>query len=96
MINKDKTIQKAFQKYNEIYPVGGKKSLDDCFFCLHGQIVFQFQTKDRKNHFIRAIEQSHSIVINKNTLWGKLYKFFSQPITVPAVSGRPKMHGASI
>ena len=53
-INKTKTIKKAVAKYNIIYPVRGKRSLEECFFCLRGEYYFSFRTEDKKVHKMKA------------------------------------------
>ncbi len=82
MVNKEKTIQKMIARYQEIYPIPGKKDLQECFFCLHGQNVIQFRTKDKKLHIEKAcleISQKPSIMIN-SPLLESLYRFLTHPV----------------
>jgi hypothetical protein len=82
MVNKEKTIQKMVARYQEIYPIPGKKDLLDCFFCLHGQNVIQFRTRDKKLHIEKAcleITQKPLVVINSPVL-DSICKFLTQPV----------------
>ncbi|MBN1578126.1 MAG: hypothetical protein JW913_16310 [Chitinispirillaceae bacterium] len=84
MINKDKTIAKAVSKYHSIFPVRGKHSIDDCFFCMRGEYFFIFRTKDKKVHTMRAEEfrpVSTSVNINRETL-DSIFKMLNKPILV--------------
>ena len=67
MVNKEKTIQRAFSKFDTVLPVQGKKSLDECFFCLRGVFFFQFRTKDKKVHTMKADATQHVIISRKRT-----------------------------
>jgi hypothetical protein len=56
MIDKDKTISKALNKYRQVRPIPGKHNLDDCFVCLRGQYFLLFRTEDdKKAHRLRAV-----------------------------------------
>lgn len=56
MIDKEKTIKKAIAKYNYLYPVRGKRSIEDSFFSMRGETYLIFHTKDKKVHRVRAEE----------------------------------------
>jgi hypothetical protein len=82
MINKEKTIQKMIARYQEIYPIPGKKDLQDCFFCLHGQNVIQFRTKDKKSHIEKVcleITQKPLVMIHSPVL-ESIWRFLTQPM----------------
>lgn len=55
MIDKERTIRKAKAKYKEIRPIRGKKTLEECFLSLRGEIFFLFRTRDKKTHIIKAL-----------------------------------------
>ncbi len=84
MINKDKAIKKAVAKYHSIFPVRGKQSIEECFFCWRGEYYFLFKTKDKKSHVMKA-ELSRpvtaSVDINRD-LFLPLYKVLNKPILV--------------
>ena len=82
MINREKTIQKMIKRYREIFPIPGKKTLNECFFSLHGQEVIQFRTKDKKVHIVKAcIEiQREPGARMKASVFDSIRKFFNQPI----------------
>jgi hypothetical protein len=83
MINKEKTIRKMRARYHEILPIPGKRDLNDCFFCLHGQIVIQFRTKDKKVHVEKAcleLPQQQSLQIFSSPFLGSIRRFLTQPI----------------
>jgi hypothetical protein len=82
MINREKTIQKMIKRYREIFPIPGKKTLNECFFCLHGQAVIQFRTKDKKVHIAKAcieIQCEPGVRVQAPVL-DSIRKFFNQPI----------------
>lgn len=82
MVNKEKTIRKMISRYQEIYPIPGKKNLMECFFCLHGQNVIQFRTKDKKIHIEKAcLEISHKpVIVIKSPLLESICRFLTQPV----------------
>lgn len=41
---------------NDIYPIGGGKSFDDCFSLLDGHTVFWFNTPDQSSHIVSSKE----------------------------------------
>ena len=53
---KEKVIRKWSGKYEKIYPLSGKKRLEECFYDLHGKRFFCFRTKDRKRHVVEVTE----------------------------------------
>lgn len=63
MIDKERTIRKAKAKYKEIRPILGKKTLEECFFSLRGEVYFQFRTKDKKRHIVRALWTKTSLQV---------------------------------
>lgn len=83
MINKEKTIRKLRARYHEIFPIPGKRDLHDCFFCLHGQIVIQFRTKDKKVHVEKAcleLPQQQPVHIFNFPFFESIRRFLTQPI----------------
>ncbi|MBN1307106.1 MAG: hypothetical protein JXA18_04260 [Chitinispirillaceae bacterium] len=84
MINKDKTINKAVSKYHAIFPVRGKHSIDECFFCLRGEYFFIFRTKDKKVHTLKA-EKCRPVSASSNIkreTWDSIVKALNKPIIV--------------
>lgn len=55
---KEKVIRKWSGKYEKIYPLSGKKRLEECFYDLHGKRFFCFRTKDRKRHVVDVTEMA--------------------------------------
>lgn len=92
MINKDKTIAKAFSKYHEIYPIVGKKTLTDCFFSLRGEILFQFRGKDKKVHVMKAVEEKRTepIICMQWDFFGKMHTALTRPILIRSLFIKPK------
>jgi hypothetical protein len=90
MIDKEKTIGKAILKYKTIYPISGKKSLNDSFFYLHGDILFLFCTKDKKIHKIKAVKVSPVIPIRNNRyrFLNNIYKFLTKPIKLSSLQSK--------
>jgi hypothetical protein len=89
MLNKEKTIQKMIARYHEIYPIPGKKNLYECFFCLHGQNVIQFRTKDKKIHIEKAVlditpEPSFQI---RSPILEAIRRFLTQPVRIGLLKG---------
>lgn len=82
MINKEKTIKKAVSKYNIIYPVRGKHSLEECFFCLRGEYYFSFRTEDKKVHKMNADMVKQPLVSpeEKREAIDSLVKVLNKPI----------------
>jgi len=54
MVKKDTTIKKAMTKYHAIFPIRGKNSIEECFFCMRGEYFFLFRTEDKKRHILKA------------------------------------------
>jgi hypothetical protein len=90
MVNKEKTIQKMIARYHEILPIPGKKDLHDCFFCLHGQNVIQFRTRDKKVHIEKAYLEivQEPIPFFNSPLWDSVRKFLTQPVRFGASRGQ--------
>jgi predicted N-acyltransferase len=84
MIDKQKTIAKAISKYEYVFPVYGKDSLNECFFCARGEYFFLFRTKDKKKRMMKA-EISRSSVsfegINRELL-SSIYRTLNKPILI--------------
>ena len=79
-----KTIKNAISKYRTIYPIAGKRSLDDCFFFLRGEAFFQFKTKDKKVHSIKASitrPVMEATYFNREML-SYIVKIINQPILI--------------
>lgn len=55
---KEKVIRKWTGKYETIYPLNGKKRLEDCFYDLHGKRYFCFRTRDRKRNVVDVTEMA--------------------------------------
>jgi hypothetical protein len=84
MINKELTIRKASGKYKIIYPLKGKRSLEECFFYLRGVAYFQFLTKDRKVRLMKASltrAPVEAVAFNRETLV-QIVRFINRPILV--------------
>jgi len=84
MVDKQKTIRKAQSRYHSIIPIPGKHALEECFFCLRGRYYFQFKTKDKKVHTMKAVEcwsVRYSWHINREALVS-LYKALNKPILI--------------
>jgi len=87
MINKEKTIKKAISRYNLIYPVRGKKLIEECFFCLRGEYFLIFRTKDKKIHKMRADELRPPLISSDNKHDGlhSLIDALNKPIIVRSI-----------
>lgn len=83
MVNKKKYINKAMLKYKAILPIPGKKSLEECFFCLRGEYFFQFRTKDRKTHSMRVASTlpTQGLCFNRELL-ATAFRAINRPILV--------------
>jgi hypothetical protein len=87
MINKTKTIKKAVAKYNIIYPVRGKHSLEECFFCLRGEYYFSFRTENKKVHKMQAEMIKAPLVspeVKRETM-SSLAKVLNKPIIIRSI-----------
>jgi hypothetical protein len=89
MLNKEKTVQKMIARYHEIYPIPGKKNLYECFFCLHGQNVIQFRTKDKKVHIEKAVLEfvSEPLFVIHSPFLETIKRFLTQPIRIGVLKG---------
>ena len=90
MIDKDKTIKKAVDRYEFIFPVNGKHSIDECFFSLRGEIYFIFRTKDKKTHTVKA-EKIRTAPVSRGSgteTFKSLLKVINKPIIVRSVIAR--------
>lgn len=84
MLNKKKTIQRAFSKYDTVLPVQGKRSLDECFFYLRGVFFFQFRTKDENVHTMKADVAQQVIISRKRngSGWSTFIQLLNKPFYV--------------
>jgi hypothetical protein len=83
MINKEKTITKAFKKYKDIYPMKDKKTFEECFFFLHGEILFVFRTKNMKIRTLKAVRTA-PIIYTRSSYWQfltSIRKVLTKPIS---------------
>jgi hypothetical protein len=89
MISKEKTINKALSRYKEIYPMKNKKSFDECFFYLHGEVLFVFRTKNKKIRTIKAVKTTPAIQIQNSYLlfFISIYKVLTKPISIGTLIG---------
>ena len=84
MIDREKTIQKAMSKYRSIYPVRGKHTLSECFFCWRGEHYFLFKTQDKKGHMMKAEFSRPAVSLENINLeaFSPIYKALNKPIFV--------------
>jgi hypothetical protein len=89
MVNKRKTIDKLMARYREVYPIPGKKTLYDCFFCLHGQHYIQFRTQDKRLHVEKVCRTESEIMRIRpyDHLWDLIVKFLTQPVRFGVLRG---------
>ena len=52
---KNRMINNACERFDRIYPVSARGSLDDCFTVEENMIIFWFNTEDQTTHTV--IEQ---------------------------------------
>lgn len=84
MISKEKTITKALKKYKDIYPMKNKKTFEECFFFLHGEILFVFRTKNMKIRTLKAV-RTEPIISTQSSYWqflNSIYKVLTKPISL--------------
>lgn len=89
MISKEKTIKKALNRYKEIYPMKNKKTFEECFFYLHGEILFVFRTKNMKIRTIKAVRTA-PIIQPANSYFRfliSIHKVFTKPISISTLIG---------
>jgi hypothetical protein len=91
MISKGKTINKAISKYKEISPIRGKQ-LNDCFFYVHGEILFVFRTsKDKKIRTMKAIKiQPVFQPCANQSIMMIIYQTLTKPISFSSLIGKLK------
>jgi hypothetical protein len=84
MIDREKTIAKALLKYHSIFPVYGKKTLQECFICVRGEWLFLFRTGDKKKLMVKAelFRPSVSFETINRELLSSVYSKLNQPILV--------------
>jgi len=49
---KEKLIKKAKQSHKSIFPVGEKKSFEDCFQQYDNKMAFWYNTEDQNTHVV--------------------------------------------
>lgn len=84
MFDRKKTIQQALSKYKTIFPINGKHTLEECFFCLRGEYRFVFKTKDKKMHTMKArlVHKAHEMPRIDAESFSALFKLINKPIIV--------------
>ncbi len=90
MISKENTITKAISRYKEISPIRGKQ-LNDCFFYVHGEILFVFRTKDKKIRTMKAIKIQPVLQPSANqSIMMIIYQTLTKPINFSSLIGKLK------
>jgi len=89
MISKEKTINKALNRYKEIYPMKNKKTFEECFFYLHGEVLFVFRTKNMKIRTIKAVKTAPIMqpASSHFQFLISIYKVLTKPISVSTLIG---------
>ena len=91
MIDKEKTIKKAIARYNSLFPVRGKHSIEECFFSLRGETYLVFRTKKDKIHRVKAeyMKPVAPAARNHETL-AAIIRALNRPIIVRSlITGKP-------
>ena len=93
MIDKEKTIKKAIAKYNYLFPVRGKHSIEECFFSMRGETYLIFRTKNDKIRRVRAEYAKPPVVTDKTGSHEgieSIIKALNRPIIVRSLfTGKP-------
>jgi hypothetical protein len=89
MISKEKTITKALNRYKEIYPMKNKKTFEECFFYLHGEVLFVFRTKNMKIRTLKAVKIAPIIHTQSSYLQvlSSIHKMLTKPISINTFIG---------